>query len=321
MVSLSGFLNLYPDHDWRIDDVIEKYEQWLFEDKYMILSRLKPQWEGGGMECIALKCAKRGNDVYVDRVHQRFNLLRRVLYDLGHGINKNTNTTNVLYVTLTYDSSISSMHHAWQTFAKDFNKFMAYIRRAFGSVYSVRCFESFANGYPHAHIMLFFNDFSFKWKMLFSKTKNRFIPRIHYHFKQFISSFWHSHVDISACRSVSHGYNYLSKYVEKSASYNKRDTNGLKTLALCWGFRKKAYSVSRYLLLDLKRTLLHYSNKKITAQTDIYGKFLEEPSWSLLGFVPSLVLGLETWFSRLNRSQILDVDEYLSNVKKKFGDD
>jgi len=73
MISLEAFLKDYVQFSYSVPEIVECYEEWVSEVKYMILSR----WNQ--MECrnevFAAKCAKRGNDVY------RWNSFSRVLDD------------------------------------------------------------------------------------------------------------------------------------------------------------------------------------------------------------------------------------------------
>jgi hypothetical protein len=69
--------------------------------------------------------------------------------------------------------------------------------------------------------------------------------------------------------SLTGGFAYLKKYLLKGIDIEKADSKGLKTLALCWVFRKRAFSVSvqfRKALSDLI-TYLHNSNKKALQTT------------------------------------------------------
>ncbi|MCJ7635268.1 hypothetical protein MUP77_23125, partial [Candidatus Bathyarchaeota archaeon] len=113
----------------------------------MILTRFKDFKN----EVFAVKCAKRGNDVYRSRVRQRFEGLTSMADELvffnakDHGPKR----TRALWVTLTYDSKRCSFKEAWKNIGEEFNRFMSYIRKAIGKVSCCRVFESFENGYPH----------------------------------------------------------------------------------------------------------------------------------------------------------------------------
>lgn len=70
MSSLRGFLNDYLRLNYSVDEIVEKYKGWVSEDTYMILSK----WNKAKCknDVFAFKSAKRGNDVYRNRVERRF---------------------------------------------------------------------------------------------------------------------------------------------------------------------------------------------------------------------------------------------------------
>jgi len=68
MSSLHAFLRDYIQFNYSVPEIVERYVDWVSEVMYMILSR----WNGSENEVFAVKCAKRGNDVYRSRVYRRF---------------------------------------------------------------------------------------------------------------------------------------------------------------------------------------------------------------------------------------------------------
>jgi len=89
-------------------------------------------------------------------------------------------------------------------------------------------------------------------------------------------------------------------------------------LALCWAFRKRAFSVSgkfRQLLTDLIKTK-HNSNHK-AQQTTLKGEIIQEFIYYVLGFVPADVVRLkkDVWFSQLSNEQIKSVEKFLESKK------
>ena len=74
------------------------------------------------------------------------------------------------------------------------------------------------------------------------------------------------------------GFSYLKKYLLKSINLENADSKGLKILALCWVYLKRALSVSgsfRKALTDLI-TDLHNSNKPLVQITLDGDKLMEE---------------------------------------------
>jgi len=213
----------------------------------MILTKWnKKKWRN---DVFAVKCAKRGNDVYVSRVKSRFRGVCRRSEDLTffNPKDRGHKETSALWVTLTYDTKRCSYSEAWENIGIEFNGFMSYIRRHFGKVSCCRVFESFENGHPHIHCILLFKEHSFS---VLRDARGQF--RIHE--KDIIADGWHSNVDVKAMSSLSGGLSYLKKYLLKGIDVLKSDSKGLKTLALCWIYRKRAFSVSgsfRQALTDL----------------------------------------------------------------------
>jgi hypothetical protein len=74
MSSLAGYIrSLAEKGTYDFDDIVEKYESWVLDDRYMVMAHQREQWltDGGEWEYVAVKCAKRGNAVYVSRVDSR----------------------------------------------------------------------------------------------------------------------------------------------------------------------------------------------------------------------------------------------------------
>ena len=177
---------------------------------------------------------------------------------------------------------------------------MAFVRRHFGKVSCRRVFESFENGYPHIHCILLFQEYSF---FVFKDAKGQF--RVHE--KDVITQGWHSNVDVKAMSSLAGGFSYLKKYLLKSINLENADSKGLKTLALCWVYRKRAFSVSgsfRKALIDLITDL--YNSNKPLVQITLFGEIIPEKKFILLGFVAGKDIKIEkdTWFTILNPQQL-----------------
>jgi hypothetical protein len=266
----------------------------------MILSKWnKAKWKN---DVFAVKCSKRGNDVYHSRVESRFRGLSHKAEPLTFFDPKarEAKATRALWVTLTYDTKLRSYKEAWEQIGIEFNGFMAYVRSKFGKVSCCRVFESFENGYPHIHCILLFQEHTFS---VFRDYKGQF--RVHE--KDVFARGWHSNVDVKGMSSLAGGFSYLKKYLLKGIDFENADSKGLKTLALCWVYRKRAFAVSgsfRKALSDLI-TELHNSNKP-TAQITLFGEIIPEEKYYLLGFVNGEDLQIvdNSWFAILNAKQL-----------------
>ena len=288
MSSLRYFLKEHARLNYSLDQIVEQYEEWVSEDVYMIFTKWnKKKWKN---DVYAVKCAKRGNDVYRSRVKRRFIGLRRYSENIVffNPKDRGKKTTRALWITLTYDTKRCLYGEAWENIGVEFNRFMSYLRRKFGKISSCRVFESFENGHPHLHCIIIFKEHSFS---VFRDSKGQFRIRE----KEVIAQGWHSNVDVKAMNSVAGGLSYLKKYLLKGIDVEKADSKGLKTLALCWLYRKRAFSVSgqfRKALADLIR-YLHNSNKK-TVQITLFEEILPEERYYCIGSVSYTHLTLPT---------------------------
>jgi hypothetical protein len=309
LTSLRAVLKDYVKYNFPLERIIEKYIDWVSEGTYMILSKWnQAKWKN---DVYAVKCSKRGNDVYHSRVESRFKGLSHKAENLVffNPKDRSEKHTSALWVTLTYDSKLCSYKEAWEQIGIQFNVFMAYARRQFGKISCCRVFESFENGYPHIHCILLFQEYSFS---VFRDTKGQF--RVNE--KDIIAHGWHSNVDVKAMSSMAGGFSYLKKYLLKGIDFETADSKGLKTLTLCWIFRKRAFSVSgsfRKALTDLI-TDLHNSNKPLV-QTTLIGEIIPNEKFFLLGFVLGKDIKIEkdTWHTILNSEQL----DLLNNCLKE----
>ena len=305
MPSLNGFLKDYLRLNFSLEEIVDKYVEWVSEATYMILSKWnKEEWKN---DVYAVKCAKRGNDVYRSRVESRFKGVSRRAEDVVffNPKDRGVKTTRAIWNTLTYDTKLCSSKESWERIGVEFNRYMAYVRRHFGKISSCRVFESFENGYVHIHCILLFEEYSFS---VFRDAKGQFRVRE----KDVLAKGWHSNVDVKAMSSLAGGFAYLKKYLLKGIDFEGADSKGLKTLALCWVNRKRAFSVSgqfRKALNDLI-TDLHNSNKKLV-QVTLSGEKLFEEKFHLLGFVAGKEIKIvkNSWFTVLTASQISLLNE------------
>lgn len=108
---------------------------------------------------------------------------------------------------------------------------------------------------------------------------------------------------------------YQKKYLLKNIDAEKTDSKALKTPALCWAYRKHAFSVSgrfRQLLSDLINDM-HNSNR-LLRQVTLSGEVLLEYRYYVIGFVPADVVRLKrnVWFLKLDADQVNSVGQFLA---------
>ena len=275
--------------------LISEFRQWSSYDEYLVLR--KDSDLDNGLEFKAVKMAKRGNDVYAHRVEKRL----RGLEDLPN-INwfnpqdrSSKHETGGLFVTLTYSRHCLRLDEAWERVGEDYNRWISAMRARYGKIHHFRTWEAQQDGWPHVHAILFFEDQLFE--AFFYHGEWRVED------KREMEDLWpHGFVDVSALASLRGGIRYVSKYLMKINSALSggeeevdlvdeegdlpREGRGLSglvsrasalTMALTWGMRRRAFSVSRG-LFDLTT---HLHNSK-SGQVDLFGEAVYR--WVLVGF-------------------------------------
>ena len=247
------------------------YKAWRELKEFLILCRLESDTRDS-KKTIAVKCSKRGNDVYWRRVGQRLQGLKDV--DDVQFFNpkaRGSMKSRAVFVTLTYDTKLSGVQDAWIQEGIAWNRWISNLRDKFGEISYIRCFESFINGYPHIHALLVFKNHAFNVFRQYSKILKRYVFRVQE--KAVFESSWDSNVDVQACASLRGASLYITKYLTKGfheGSEEALDKNlrGL-TLAMNWIFRKKSFAVSRD-LLDLIKSLRN--SKSRVVQMGLFGE-------------------------------------------------
>jgi hypothetical protein len=256
------------------------YETWRSLTEFLVLHRHESGIEK--KKTIAVKCSKRGNDVYWRRVEQRLRVIKDV--EDVEFFNKKTREltqSRAVFVTLTYDTKLSSVQDAWIQEGISWNRWISNLRDKFGEISYIRCFESFVNGYPHIHALLVFKDHEFNVFRQYSKAEKKLVFRIQE--KAIFESSWDSNVDVRACASLRSASLYITKYLtkgfyESSDEALDKSLRGL-TLSMNWIFHKKSFAVSKD-LLDLILSLRN--SKPKPAQFDLFGE--KHPSiWQFIG--------------------------------------
>lgn len=309
MESLSGYLKeLAQRGTYDPEDICSRYKRWVSQDRYMVMAHERESWlsDPEQFEYVAVKCSKRGNDVYTRRVQSRFEGISHRSPDLAFDYDKNP-YASILDFTFTYDTKLCSFYEAWQNIGIEFNKCMANLRKQYGKISIARTWESFENGHPHIHAILFFQDHKFKvfpsYEGSADKPKKVWLVED----KAGMEKYWHSFIKVKAVYSTRGGLKYLAKYVSKCAVFDPGDRKGVLTLAMCWVFRKKAFYVSgqfRKALSDLISTICISKTRKI--QITLTGVELASNTWRVLGFVDAEIIGVDPdkWSILLSKDQI-----------------
>ena len=151
MPSLRAVLSDETVYNFSLLEIVNKYREWVLDDRYMIINRqelkafhIRDNEKNAPVsvslpinrKIFAVKCSKRGNDVYRFRVYRRFKDLVSLSDNLVffNPKDREEKSTRALWVTLTYDPARCSFKDAWRNIGTEFNRFMAYVRKQFGKV-------------------------------------------------------------------------------------------------------------------------------------------------------------------------------------------
>jgi hypothetical protein len=226
----SYLLGFSIDKDPDFNELLKFYQEWRDFDEYLLLQRQTNNIRIKGemdKETIVVKCAKRGNDVYWWRVSKRLKSLRKLEKHTLFDIRCSDKSSNVLFATLTYNTRKSMVQEAWENVGVEYNKWIRNLRKKFGRISYLRCWEASRKGYPHIHVLMVFHDYPFK--IVFSQLKKgRRVYRIAE--KEAFEKSYHSFVDVQAVRKLREGIKYILKYLSKNKYMGKSQTF---ILALC----------------------------------------------------------------------------------------
>lgn len=291
------------------------FEAWRDEEEYLVFrerSQDPPLY-------LALKCSKRGNDIYRQRIKRRFAFLMKSMdeevffHPNDFAVDRKVKT-KVLWLTLTWNTRLFSIRNSWKTeVSEGWNRFISAMRRRYGKISVLRSFEASRRGFPHIHAILVFHEKEFSvFPHLDSKEKLTY--RISE--KSEFEDLWHSFIDVETFSSAKKFCFYALKYQLKVNESREGSSEGRagsegkssRTLSFLWLFRKRSYAVSGSFRLIFSRLdeRLHISNMELGG------------SWELLGVFSGKVLGLSgEWVARVDPERLIgllpdgnpDVDE------------
>jgi hypothetical protein len=274
--------------------ITETYLHWVSNPQYLIFEQKRHR---SPIRQIASLVPKRGNPKYAWKVRTQWReFILPFEYQQKLEAEKSSDepiyetTTNTLFLTLTWDPKICDWKTAWDSISYFWNLAIANVRRKYGHTLTARVYESFENGFPHIHCILYFPDYQFLTFLKWSKKKKRHIWRIPFPEVEKLQSIWHSFIDVQGMVNLAEGLKYLGKYVTKGTDLESDDLSGkgLTTLANTWAFRKRAYSLGvkfkeaifeKYVSLDLTRVSV---TQTVSEQMTLESKLLRDsqPSFS-----------------------------------------
>ncbi len=252
------------------EELIEIYRKWRDQDEYAVFCEFLPDFK---LRYHAMKCAKRGNDVYNWRIKKRF----KELDELGNlygdnkifDINLPNPQTNCLFLTLTYDTKLDDKDTAWKKISTDYNRAITRLRKKYGKISILRVWEASKKGYPHIHAILLFHDYKFNVFEHWSGHRSSY--RIQE--KSQFDKIWHSNVDVMAVDSVKGAIRYVSKYLRKVHQNNSEHD---WTMTNMWIHHKQSFALSGDFAQQIAEIRLDFqamrnSNLKMV-QLDLEGK-------------------------------------------------
>jgi len=196
------------------------------------------------------KSIKRCNPEYIKAIRERLQPFMdnepKVFFNRVWGVKR----TNALSIVLEYNSNVHELGTSWFNVGIHFNRFLSNLKKHFGKLVHIRTWQSHDSGYPHIHVIIYFNNFEF------SVVEHKGTFRIHPKQKpkqkgkkpntktcrQIIKGSWpHGFSDIKCIDSMGGTFKDLLKYVT-------RDLDGgayALTNAMVWYFRKQSFGLSK----------------------------------------------------------------------------
>ena len=158
------FLEFSLDKDLDFEELERFYVDWRDFIEYIVIQKQTDSLKVKGevdKETFAVKCSKRGNDVCWWRAKKRLRFLKGLKDSSLFDPHSNVKQSNVLFVTLTYDVKRSTIREAWETVGEEFNNWIRNLRKKYGRISHLRCWEASKKGYPHIHALMIFHDHNF----------------------------------------------------------------------------------------------------------------------------------------------------------------
>lgn len=301
--------------------LIEGFQFWRDYAEYMAL---KGENQVNGKKLyVAVKCSKRGNDVFSRRLDRKLGFLGRMegieLFDPKDFKPNKVVRSNLLWVTLTYNPALKSLSEAWETFMKDWNLWITNLRNKYGKIDVLKFPEAFpgefkkdgtpakAFGYPHIHAVLLFKEAHFRVFPHMEEGRNGalgLVYRIGERDELKAQGKWHSFVDIKALSSGRALGGYLRKHTKNTHYGDSQDA--LVTQALLWLHRKQTFSMSSGFRKSFTDLILSMQDSKGSwAQKTLDGRILDDWIWSFHGVFSADEIGANpgVWFKSLSEPE------------------
>jgi len=288
-----------PLDEGDVDLLVDVFQIWRDFNEYGIIKG--ENLFSGEKKYLAIKLSKRGNDVFAERMRSRLDFLKGVnskdkFFDASDFKGRNRSkevTTQLLWVTLTFDSKICDLNSAWKRVRDDFNLWITKLRNRYGKIWYVAFPQAFpdpkgeAYGYPHIHLIMLFEDQEFRVFPRFEldkKGKPGLVFRIAEKDEIEHQGKWHSFIDVKALSSMRGVLNYARKYAENVCHGSGKES--AVNNAVMWLMKKRSYSVSgafRKAYHDLIVGLRNSKLQAVLAQQTLWGEMIPIWKWTFLG--------------------------------------
>lgn len=209
------------------------------------------------------KSCKRGNDVYIRLIRDRFNPLIESSENMDffsttvNDHRKRIRRTRMLYLTGTCDPiKTGSLVASWVSFGVYWNHFITSLKNVFGKTAHIRTWQSQKNGYPHYHALIYFFEFEFTVVKKWDEVKQKDVWRIHNRqhvvtnrktgakepcIDVIVDRWKWGGLEVVCCENSRSALKDLLKYVLRDLEGGESDL----TNTMVWYFGKKSFAVSR----------------------------------------------------------------------------
>lgn len=234
-----------------ISHLVDAFKYWKNYSEYLVLKAENVMTDE--KRFFAVKCSKRGNDVFAARLDSSLGFLRseEKFFNPEDLDDHKVVKTGLLWITLTYDSKRCSLDHAWKNLSKDFNLWITNLRNKYGRIHYVSFPQAFPNsdgmafGYPHIHLIMLFDDVEFNvFRRMEKNREGKFglVFRIQEKYELEKQGKWHSFIDVKALSSMKAVWNYAKRHCY-NAGYGESEEASLNN-AIMWLYRKKSFNMS-----------------------------------------------------------------------------
>ena len=219
-----------------------------------------------------IKCAKRGNDIYVWRTSKKTQLLDIAFMNYEpQRIGRKYIASNIIWFVLTFKKS--DLRKDYQNARKHINYFMKKLRRInvgtrkkpsypFSNAKIIeRTYEAQSDGYIHINLVVYLGEnISIIGKRYITEDgKIRYIIENEIIRELFKSCWIYGFADVAVLAKIN-DKQYFTKYITKSIRYDENDNKHILTLSLSWFFRKRSFYINYKLLAILFNLNLRLDN-------------------------------------------------------------